>query len=256
MARHVEAWMDGTRLSDIGPIIIQDVNELPPDMEITYGVRAIRSGQNIQKYRRKSLRLTIEAAVRELFDLGKRTAVQQAMAGWASGSILELSSHPGQQLHVICKNVPTLGKIRDYTSILSIELEADIIPFWEEKMSNEVTGTGSSGSATLLIPGTASEIPVEATFTPSGTITTLTVTVVCGGVTRSIALSGFSTSSAVVFGRDSQDRLTITAGSSSLLPYRLASSADDLIVPHGNATVSWSASGSGTMKFSARGRWL
>ena len=114
MARHVEAWMDGTRLSDIGPIIIQDVNELPPDMEITYGVRAIRSGQNIQKYRRKSLRLTIEAAVRELFDLGKRTAVQQAMAGWASGSILELSSHPGQQLHVICKNVPTLGKIRDY----------------------------------------------------------------------------------------------------------------------------------------------
>ena len=39
MARHVEAWMDGVRLSDLGAVLIQSVNEPSPDQEITYGNR-------------------------------------------------------------------------------------------------------------------------------------------------------------------------------------------------------------------------
>ncbi len=256
MARHVDAWMDGVQLSSIGDVIIQNVNEPAPDQETTYVQRPVRSGQDVQKNKRKSLKVTIETVIRELYDLPRRTRIQQAVAEWATGGVLELSNHPGQRLRVIGKASPALGKVRDYNSTVSIELEADVVPYWENLQPNSASGSGSSGSVSLLIDGTADEIPVEATFTPSGTLTSLTVTVACGGVTRQIALSGMSVSGTVVFGRDDYDRLTIKNGSTSLLRYRSDSSADDLIVPHGNATVSWSANVSGSMVFSARGRWL
>ena len=258
MARHIEAWMDGIRLADIGAIVIDDVSEPPADMDIAYQARAVRGGQSVLKRRRKSLRVTISAKIHELYDLGKRNAIRQAIAEWCNGSILELSNHPDQQLHVISKGEPGLGAVRDFNSQLDIELEANEIPYWEDKMPNTVTGSGTTGSATLLIAGTAKEIPVEVTFTPGSALAALTVTVSCGGVTKSIALSGMSigSGSAVVFGRDEKDRLTIKNGGTSLMRYRSAASADDLIVPAGTATVSWSADVSGSISFSARGRWL
>ena len=254
--RHIDAWMDGIRLADIGAIVIDDVNEPPAEMDIGYQARAIRGGQTVQKRRRKSLKVTIHAKIHELFDLGKRNAIRDAIAEWCNGSILELSNHPDRQLHVICTTEPGLGAVRDFNSLLDIELEANEIPYWEDKMPNSVTGSGTSGSTTLLIAGNAKEVPVECTFTPGSTIAALTVTVSCGGVTKSIALSGMSVSGAIVFGRDEQDRLTIKNGSTSLMRYRSAASADDLIVPAGRATVSWSAGVSGSISFSAKGRWL
>ena len=256
MARHIEAWMDGVQLSSIGPILIQDVNEPSPDMEITYTARSQRNGQDIQNRRRKALRVTLQTALREIFDLSKRTQALQAMGGWAQGNILELSNHPDQRLHVICKSEPALGNVRQYTTEIPIEFEASVIPFWEEKYPSTASGSGASGSLSMLIPGTAPEVPVEITFTPGSTISALTVTVACGGVTRQIALSGMSVSGAIVFGRDDQDRLTIKSGSTSLLRYRSAASADDLLIPAGKATISWSASASGSISVSARGRWL
>ena len=129
MARHIEAWMDGVRLSDIGAIVIDDVDEPGPEIEITYGPRNFRGGQTVQKRRRKSLRLTIHAKVHELFDLSKRNAIRQAIAEWCDGSILELSNHQDQQLHVICKGEPGLGAVRDFSALLDIELEANEIPY-------------------------------------------------------------------------------------------------------------------------------
>ena len=258
MARHIDAWMDGVRLSDIGRIVIDDVSEPPAEMDIGYQARAIRGGQDVSKRRRKSLKVTIHAKVHELYDLGKRNAIREAIAAWSNGSILELSNHPDRQLHVTCIAEPGLGAVRDFNSLLDIELEANAIPYWEDKIANTVTGSGATGSTTLLIAGTAKEVPVECTFTPGSALTALTVTVSCGGITKSIALSGMSieSGSAVVFGRDEKDRLTIKNGSTSLLRYRSAASADDLTVPAGRATVSWTAGVSGSISFSARGRWL
>ena len=257
MARHIEAWMDGVRLADIGSIVIDDVTEPPAEMDIAYQARAIFGGQNVQKRKRKSLRVTIHAKIHELYDLAKRNAIRQAIAEWCNGSILELSNHPDQQLHVMCMAEPGLGQVRDFNALLDIELEANEIPYWEDKMPNSVSGSGTTGSATLLISGTAKEIPVEVTFTPGSAIAALTVTVSCGGVTKSIALTGMSVSSgSIVFGRDEKGRLTIKNGSTSLMRYRTAASADDLIIPAGQATVSWSAGVSGSISFSAKGRWL
>ena len=257
MARHIEALMDGVRLSDLGRIVIRSVDEPDPEMEIEYINRPWRGGREVQKRKRKSLSITINAAIHELYDLPKRNAIRQAIAEWCDGSILELSNHPEQRLHVISKKEPSLGDVRDYNSELAIELEANEIPYWEDKAKNTASGTGTTGSTTLTIAGTAKEIPVEVTFTPGSAITALTVTVACKGITKTIALSGMpSSSGAIVFGRDEKDRLTIKRGTTSLLRYRSEESADDLTVPAGIATVSWTAGASGSISFSARGRWL
>ena len=255
MARHIDAWMDGVRLSDIGRIVIDTVSEPAPEMEIAYINRQTRGGQGVQKRRRKSLKVTIHAKIFEMYDLQRRNEIRQAIAEWSNGSILELSNHPDQQLHVISKAEPGLGDVREYNSTLDIELEANEIPYWENKIASTTTGTGTTGSGYLYLAGTAQEIPVGVTFTPSGTLTSLTVTVSCGGVTRQIALSGMSVTGAVVFDRDAEDHLTIMNGTTSLLRYRSAASADDLILPHGIAAVSWSANVTGSISFSARGRW-
>lgn len=260
MARHVEAWMNGKRLGDLGQIIIQQVSESAPDQEIVYGVRPIRAGQNVRRNRRKALRVSLSIAIRELFDLPRRTAILQQIAGWAAGGgILELSNHPDQQLHVICKSVPALGDVRDYTSEMTIEFEADEIPYWEDKAAVSASATtGASGSATLFVPGTCRDVPVTAVFTPGSgsTVTSLSVSVTGGGKTNAIALSGFSASAPVTFGRDEHDRLQITAGTASLLRYRSAASDDDLIIPAGAVTCTWVSNVSVTPAFSAKGRWL
>lgn len=256
MARHIEAVMDGVPLSAVGPIIIQQVQEPAADMEITYGARPGMNGQDIIARRRRSLKVTIDTAIRELFDLGRRASILQAMAGWANGTQLELSNHPGQFLAVKCRAYPSLGAVRDYTQKISIELEASEVPYWQDIVPVTGSGSGTSGTVNLFVPGTADQIPVDLTFTPSGTLTTLTVAVASGGVTRSITLSGMSISGAVSLRNEAGDRLGIVTGSTSLLQYRSESSADDLMVPAGAAQITWSANVSGTLSASVRGRWL
>ena len=256
MSRRIDAVLDNVQLRDVGPILISQVNEPPAEMDITYGARPGRNGQDVLSCRRRSLRVSIEAQIKELYNLALRSSAQQAVAGWARGTILELSNHPGQQLHVKCRAYPALGEVRDYTSTLTIDLEADEIPFWEEKIPSSGSGSGSSGSVQLFIPGTADEIPVDAIFTPSGTLTSLTITAACGGISKTISLSGINVSSAVSMQHSAGSRLEIVSGSSSLLPYRTAASADDLLIPAGMATISWSANVSGTAQMTARGRWL
>lgn len=256
MSRRVDAILDNVRLRDIGPVLISQVREPPAEMEITYGARPGRSGQDVLSCRRRLLRVSIDVQIKELFDLALRTSAQQAIAGWSRGSILELSNHPGQRLHVKCRNYPALGDVRDYTSELTIDLEADEIPYWEDKIPVTGSGSGASGSVNLFIPGTADEIPVDVIFTPSGTLTSLTVTAACGGISKSITLNGMSISGAVKLTHDAGSRLEITSGSTSLLPHRTAASADDLLIPAGAATITWSANVSGSMQLTARGRWL
>jgi hypothetical protein len=147
--------------------------------------------------------------------------------------------------------------VRNFNSTLDMTFEADVIPYWEEKLATTASGSGTSGTASMLIHGTAKEVPVDVTVAAGSAITSLTVTVSCGGVSKSITLSGMnSLEGAITFSRDEQDRLQIMSGTTSLLPYRTAASADDLVIPAGKATVSWSVSASRSVSFSARGRWL
>jgi hypothetical protein len=57
MARHMDAWMDGVKLADVGAILIQQVDESPAEMEITYVTRPIRPGSDVLQNKRKSLKV-------------------------------------------------------------------------------------------------------------------------------------------------------------------------------------------------------
>ena len=258
MARHIEVWMDGIRLTSVGAILIQDVEESPAELELTYGTRLIRAGQDLTVNRRKSLRVTITFVIRELFDLAKRNLILQAVNAWASGSILEMSNHPGQRLRVHCRSFASLGTVRNYAMEIKLEFEADEVPYWEELLPVTAQGSGTSGTLTLLVPG-STLVPMDFRFTPSGgALASMTVTAACAGVSKQIVLSGMSvgSGSAVDLQVDASDRFGIVSGSYNLLQYRTISSDDDLTVPAGLVTVAWSASRTGTATVTARGRWI
>ncbi len=260
MARHVEVFMDGVKLTDVAGILIQDIEEFAAEMDLVYGARLIRAGQDVQAIRRKSLKVSITFVIKELKDLARRNTILQEVCRWASGSVLEISNHPGQQLHVHCRAYPSLTNVRKYWSELKIELEADEIPFWEEKLpvTRQLLQQSDTGSGSLMIPGTALT-PVNVRFVPAGgSLTSLAVTVVSGSVSKTITLSNLTVGSGspVDLMVDDQDRFVIRSGSYNLLQYRTVDSADDFIVPAGLVSFSWEASRGGNITASAKGRWL
>lgn len=253
MPRHVDAWMDGVALSTIGPILIQQVHEDAPQLEIVNGERPGRYGERLLEIKRQSLKVTIEAAIRELYDLAARSRIQEQMAAWAQGCVLELSNHPGRRLLVSRTAEPTLGAVRDYTATLRMEFTAYAVPYWEDLTPTALTKTGSSGSGTLLIPGTV-ETPVLLTVKPTGgTLTSFTATV----AGQSIALSGLSVAQngILTFERDIRDDLIILYGGASQLSKRSAASVDDFLARPGSAAVSFTANTACQVTFSVRGRW-
>ena len=255
MARHVEAWMDGVQLSAIGSIIIQDVEESPADYETTYSAQPVLGGRRVLSSRRRSLRVTITAAIRELYDLKKRTAILASMASWCSGTYLELSNHPGQRLRVTRAAYPALGMVRNYTQQIQLIFEANEVPWWEEVLTVSVTGSGEAGTARLMVPGNGPECPVDVAITPSTAISAVAVSVASGGVSRGIYVSGISVSAPILFTHDG-NRLDITCAGQTLLPYRSEGSNDDLIMPAGLVALAWDASGAVSVEFKGRGRWL
>ena len=65
MPRHIDAWMDGVGIASVGPILIRQVREDPPVMEIQTGERPGRYGQRVLSKKRQSLKVTLECNVRE-----------------------------------------------------------------------------------------------------------------------------------------------------------------------------------------------
>ena len=261
MARHIDAWMDGVKLADIGAILIQGVEESPAEMETTYGTRPIRGGRDVLVLKRNSLKVTIKCAIKELWDLKRRTEILQQMAAWASGSILELSNHPGQRLRVRCKAFPSLGDVRNYTEEMNIELEADNVPYWEDSVPTQtIVSNTTTGTATLLIPGTTlTPIDFRIVPMPSGYSNgTLAVTMSNGATSKTISLSGVIVGpySALDLKVDDFDRFAIFSGQSNRLSCRSIDSADDFFMPPGVTTISWDSSVEGRVTISARGRWL
>lgn len=253
MARHVEAWIDGNALSDYGPYIIREVREDAPSLEISAGSLLGRYGQRMLGRKRTSLKVTIEVLIRELYDLSRRSRAAEELARWASGSVLQLSNHPNRRLLVHLSAEPALGEVRDYNSVLRLEFTADEVPYWEDKLTTDLSLSGLSDSGSLTVPGTA-ETPICLTVTPEDELTEFTVA--AGG--RTIALSGFSIAQGgtLTISRDLIDGLAVRSGNVSLLRYRSAASADDLMVPPGPCAVSFSADISCDVAVTVRGRWM
>lgn len=256
MPRHIDAFMDTVPLSSLGPIYIQQVHEDAPSMEIAEASIPGRYGARLITRKRQSLRVTIEAAVGELFNLKRRAGIMEQIAGWAQGRILELSSRPYRRLRVVCTGEPTLGEVRDYTAACRIELTAYDVPYWEDKGVTAMALTnqaGASAAANVYIPGTVAS-PVDLLIRPSAaTLHSCTVTV----GENVITLTGLSipATEALTFRRSEHDILIIEHDGEMLLSTRTAASSDDLMTPPGYSPFSFSADVACQVTVNTRGRW-
>lgn len=250
--RHIDAKVNGAAMP--AGIIIKEVHEDAPTVEIINGERPGRYGQLVLGFKRQSLKIAIECLITELHDLTARTAKAEALAAWANGTILELSNHPGRRLNVHLSAEPTLGDVRDYNSPLRIEYTADIIPYWEDKTATTQTIQGiTESSGTLTVPGTV-KTPVSVTVKPtSSTLTDFSVTV--GG--RTVTLTGMSVSSiqTLYLERSDRDDLKIRRVSVSYMNKRTPESDDDLMVSPGSVAYSFTANTAVDVTFSFKGRW-
>lgn len=258
MPRHVEAWLDGVSLSTVGPFLIQSVTEEAPALGIGEYERPGRHGSGVSGIRRQSLKVSLELAVRERFYLAGRSGAQEALAAWARGSVLMLSSRPQRLLRVRCTGVPALGNIRNYTEIIKIEFTAFEVPYWEDQVPTRLAlsydpQTPDTGAGSLYVPGTA-DTPVCVSVTPLAALTELTVS--AGGST--VALTGLNVAAGETLRltRDVLDNLAILHGQASVLPSRTAASADDLLVQPGLAAVVLTADAPLNVDVYVKGRWL
>ena len=253
MPRHVEAWMDGVALSSVGRVLIRQVREEAPTLAIQTGEKAAGSGQRLLSKKRQSLKLSLDCQIRELFDLAVRSRAVEEIGRWAQGSVLELSNHADRRLQVYCSAEPALGDVRDYTASIRVEFTADAVPFWEDLAPAQLVKTGSSGSGSLLVPGTA-EAPMCVSVKPTGGALSSFTADVDG---QQIALSGLSVAqnSLLLLERDARDDLVIRSGETRLMNKRSAASADDLLVKPGIVSVSFTANTACEVTFSIRGRW-
>lgn len=251
--RHIDATMDGVALSTIGGIIVREVHEDAPTVEITNGERPGGYGQLVLGKKRQSLKVAIECLITEIHNLATRTAKAEALAKWANGSVLELSNHPGRVLNGYLSGEPTLGEVRDYNSALRVEFTADQVPYWEDKTATTATDSGTEESGTLTVPGSV-KTPVMVTVKPSSsTVTSFSVTV--GGQTIALTDISVGTLQTLYIDRDERDNLRIRRGSTSYMSYRTAASADDLMVSPGTVSYSFTASAAVNVTFSFKGRW-
>ena len=254
MPRHIEAYLDGVPISSLGPFLIQAVHEDPPTVELTEGDRPGRSGTMLLSSKRQSLKVTIEIAIRELYDLQARSHYMERLSAWATGKVLQLSSRPDRRLNVVCTAPPSLGPVRDCTATVRVELTAYTIPFWEDETPTVWSVENSlTGSLLPIIPGSA-ETPVCLSVKPKSAALTAFSATVAG---ETIALSGLSvaTSATLEFGRDAVDNLAVYSGSTPLLSKRTAESADDLFAGPGKTTFAYSANTAVDVTIYVRGRW-
>ena len=255
MPRHVEAYLNGVSLRSAAPKIwIQQVEETMDALDMTTAITPLWDGERQAREARRSLRVTLTATIHEVFNLETRAAALDAIAAWTGdGGILTLSYRPGKRLRVIPTNRPTLGKARDYTQEISVELTAYAVPFWEDAVPTSQAGTpGSTG--TVILPLTGShETPLDAVITARAAVTELSLS--AGG--RTIALEGLSLAAGdtLTLEHTDDDVLVIRSGTTRLFEKVTAASDDDILLTRGPNEVTWEADAPIDITVTARGRY-
>ena len=252
MPRHIDAYMDGVDLASVGPVLIQQVHEDAPQLALTEGERPGRYGSRLITRKRQTLRVTLEVAIRELFDLRARSHTMEAIAAWCRGSELQLSNHPSRRLLVECTAEPSLGAVRDYTATARLEFTAYNVPYWEDLLPVAMTLSGSTGSASVYVPGTVPS-PIRLRVVPEAAMTAFSVT--AAGQTVALTDLNVPAGGELILERDSLDNLWITVNGVSMLSHRTSASADDLMAGPGYVPVSFTADAACAVTIQLRGRW-
>lgn len=255
--RHVQAWINNAEITDASPLVIlREPAEQPPEAELTTAERPGAPGARLIGVKRTRLTVSLGFVLRNIFDLSARARAIEAVNAWAQDGVLRLSHRENRQLQMVITKRASLGTIRDYNQVYTIECAALACPFWQDSGFSSAHSIGPYGTANLNPSGTVPRLPLEIIITPrTGTMTNLTVS--CNG--RQMQFSGFSLSAGQEFKLYYDDQMLqwITLNGVSSQSKRSGGSANDLFVyPHKNNAVSFETNVSSDFTARARGLYL
>lgn len=253
--------LNGTQMDSLDDsIIIQSVEENTPKYTIS-GVNIGTAGQRMTQQRRDTLDLVVKFAIRLRKDnMAARDLVFDKIVKWAlPGGTLMLNTKTNKCLNVVCVSPPGQMDPRKWDTEYQITFRAFGVPYWEQVTPSTQTVTASSGTYTLANNGTANS-PLEVQFKNTGSATINLVTVRSGG--RTIRLESLGLAAGETFKlyyQNGLQKLTITnaAGTTerSVMAKRTDTSADDIWLAPGNNSIAFTASASGALTLSCRGRF-
>ena len=253
--RDQHVYLNGVSLESAHPLILlQHIDEAAPEINNKTGDRVGSAGQFVTSSQLTVREITISFAVRERLDFAKRAEAVSAAAAWAaSGGWLSLSSRPGLRIWVVPEDLPSVGRLRDWTDDITMLLAAYAWPLWSEITPNKaiLEDVSTATSAYLSVPGTW-ETRLEATITPTGA--TLTgVTIAVDGQT--MTLTGLTVAEDVPLRIwwDENHLLRIEAAGTGLLAKR---TGDDLVLTPGRHQVTVTCSTASDVTLMARGCYL
>lgn len=254
--RYQGVWLNNVALSSVHPsILVQHISEGELEYNQTLLGRPLY-GNFVARNSPAQREITIEFAIREGLDYARRTEAYQAVCAWAAeGGCLELSSHVGQQIYVICKKLPSLGRLREWNEDMAITFEAARYPFWIDKSYTVQTVSASSGGTIDMSVLGSHETCLELEVTPTGNSMS-TVIVGANDKQMLIDLSSHMIPAAETLKLyyDQYHYLHIEHNGTGLLKYRMGS--DDIPLKPGVNSVTYTIGVPCDIAFKSRGVWV
>lgn len=248
--------MDGVSLTALSPLItLTDVCEYPPRMMMS--TARTLNGRRVLSERREELKVEVRFLI--CGTEAERAEVLSRVRTWCRGSLLTLSSHPGQRLRVRCTTIPGMNSLEKRKTISAV-FSALISPYWEAETADVFTASGSGVAAAAIHAETEMEtVPeIEITVT-SGSTESLTVTM--GEETVTVDGLALTTGDRIRIGMDAQERfgawLTRANGTTADATYLMNPGIMGWWIGSGDMLVTVLAGGAGIrLVCSVRGRYV
>jgi hypothetical protein len=259
----LDCAVNGVSLTGLsGCIFVEDISE--EIGMLTETTRTPGSGLHVIGHGRDTLtvKITVYIKTRGVSEPGadqytlERYSILEKMLQWAKNGYLTVSYRNNQRLYAYCTKPPSFSILTPQTRIeLAFTAYDDAV--WESTQYTEETGTAVIDDETAeltvsLTPAGTKDPYLEAEIVcPAGTTY---VKITAGG--RFILLSRLviESETTITIGRDAHHRITISDGTHSLLGYRSAESADDLILTAGAANeIGFESDAACSVTFKTRG---
>lgn len=252
MITRYKAWIDNVALHELdNAIYITDIKEKTPKINAVTAAKPSGGGLHLLRLRRDSLSISIRFAIRA-YDIATRKRIMTKVRRWAHEGYLTINDRPGQRLWVVCEKPPAVESALKWTAETEVTFTAYESPWWEGDTPSTASCSGTSGHAVLNNPGDSQSF-LDASITPSAALTTLTVR--ANGQALDFTGLSISAGSKIEISHEHNGILTVKAGSTSLLAFRTAKSADDILLDVGKTTVNFTADADCNVTFSTWGRY-
>lgn len=253
------AALNGVQLDEVDPrIIIQGIEGGAGKEVVSAIATGSGDGMRVTERHREYVECGITFSIlARRNQLAERTAVLEAACAWAArGGWLTVNYKPDRRLYVDEVVMPGEGDVWNRDNMYTITMRARAIPFWQnENAVSGVTGSGGSGSGSLIVPGSARTVADAVLRNVSGaTINSASITI--GGQGMSFSGLDMGNGESLVVDHlisSGKNIIRIRVGGRSAMACR--SGADDFLIMPGNVGFSFSAQRACQLTVSVRGRF-